>query len=156
VAFETPALSGERCPFCDHIAGRLTERGTPPAPVWAGEETLVFMDPRPIQPGHVLVIPRRHATSLFDLTQDEAATIARTVHACATALREALAADGLNVFQNNGGASGQTEPHFHVHLVPRHDGDGGTFPPERLRPPHAELMEVAARIAAAWPPESRP
>ena len=136
----------DRCPFCNYIGGT-----TQFATVEALDETLAFLPPRQAGRGHVLVIPRRHASTLLDLDGTEALAIMRQVHRVAHAITKAFDPAGLNVFQNNGLTAGQTVPHYHVHIVPSYPGDlpGRIFRSEDVeRTPHDELLEIAARIAA--------
>ena len=81
--------------------------------------------------GQVYVIPRRHAPTLFDLTDGEATAIMHAVQRVAAALLKAYDPDGLNIIQNNGVAAGQEAPHFHMHVVPRRKAgsDWGNGPP---------------------------
>jgi len=93
-----------------------------------GAETLAFVRESPT-PGYLLVIPKRHVPTIFDLTEEEAASLMRHVVRVARAVRSAFDPDGLNVFQNNGVVGFQTVPHVHVHILPRYAGDGWVPPP---------------------------
>ena len=73
--------------------------------------------------GHVLVVTTRHAGTLLDVTEAEAESLARLIRRVARAVNEAYSPIGLNVFQNNGVVSGQSIPHYHVHMLPRYSGD---------------------------------
>ena len=77
------------------------------------------------------MIPRRHAPTLFDLTDEEAVAVTHTVRRIADALLRAYDPDGLNLIQNNGVVAGQSAPHFHMHVVPRRKvgSDWGNGPP---------------------------
>lgn len=128
------------------MAGRL-----PAHSVWDGDGVRVIMDAFPACDGHVLVIPSGHAETLFDLDDATVRAVASAVRRAALALRATIAPAGLTVTQANGEAAGQTVPHYHVHLIPRHQGERprmhGTGPGE----PSA-LAAMAARLAAAMPP----
>jgi diadenosine tetraphosphate (Ap4A) HIT family hydrolase len=119
--------------------------------------TLAFIDPRPMQPGHLLVIPKRHAPTIVDLEPDEAHEVIAHAREMSLALIAALAAQGINAFQNNGVAAGQSVPHYHMHLVPRRDGDNMVFASEFQRAvlPETERFAMAARIRAALEARSR-
>ena len=80
-----------------------------------------------IQPGSLLVIPKRHAPTIVDMTADEAGAVMRMVRVVSSALVAVLDPVGLNIFQNNGIHADQRVPHCHVHVVPRYVDDGGTF-----------------------------
>ena len=144
--FELPEPRRERCPFCDNVADRITEGGLRCAVVLETDLTLTFVAPRHRLAGRLLVISKRHTASLLDLSHEEAAAIMRDTRRVALAVTRAFKPDGLTVYQNNGVASGQKIPHFHVHVVPRYDNDGGSRPDEVPVVPYNERAEVAARI----------
>jgi histidine triad (HIT) family protein len=140
----------DRCPFCNFING-----GGQWAIVEDLPDTLAFLPPRQTGTGHVLVIPKRHASTIIDLERDEALAIMHHVHRVANAIARAFDPAGLNVFQNNGMTAGQTVPHYHVHIVPSYPGD----PPGRIfrsedfeRRPYEELLQIAAQISAHLEP----
>jgi histidine triad (HIT) family protein len=140
----------DSCAFCNNIAG--VNRF---AVVEELEETLAFLPARQHGTGHVLVIPRRHASTLLDLDSAEAVAIMRQVHRIATAIAKAYDPAGLNVFQNNGVSAGQSVPHYHVHIVPSYQGDppGRIFRNEEFeRRSHEELLEIAEAIRAHLDP----
>ena len=93
--------------------------------------TLTLVNWAQFELGQVYVIPRRHAPTLFDLTDEEAVAGIHAVRRVADALVQAYDPDGLNLIQNNGVIAGQDAPHFHMHVVPRREfgGDWGTGPP---------------------------
>jgi histidine triad (HIT) family protein len=109
----------QACVFCAILAGRL-----PASVVWEDAQAVAFMDLRQTVPGHVLVIPRQHAETLYELDEDSAAHVMRVAHRIARALHGVYQPDGLNLWQSNGEAGGQEVPHFHLHLHPRRHGDG--------------------------------
>ena len=114
-------------------------------------QTLAFVDPRPMQPGHLLVITKRHAPTLLELAREEAHEVIEHARDLSLALVRALAAEGVNAFQNNGVAAGQSVPHYHMHLVPRRTADGHEFRSEFQRPlaPEEERFTMAERIRRA-------
>ena len=130
-------VPGAPCYFCEAVAGR-TEK----AIVEETALTLTLVNWKQYELGQVYVIPRRHAPTLFDLTDEEAAAVMRTVRRIAGALVRAYDPDGLNLIQNNGVAAGQQVPHFHVHVVPRRrvGGDWGDGPP------HIAALEGKTRV----------
>jgi len=136
----------ERCPFCRFIA-----RESQSVIVEELDDTLAFLPPRQHGTGHVLVIPKRHASTLLDLDGNEAIAIMRHVHRMASAIAKAFDPAGLNVFQNNGVTAGQTVPHYHVHIVPSYPGDqpGRIFRAEDFeRRSPEDLLQIAAQISA--------
>ena len=106
------------CIFCRIIAGEI-----PSHKVYEDSETLAFLDINPAARGHTLIIPRQHASDLFDVTPDSACAVMRATQRVARIVRSVLQPDGINVLQNNGAASGQAVFHYHVHVIPRWDGD---------------------------------
>jgi histidine triad (HIT) family protein len=103
------------CAFCAIVAGRA-----PASIVYRDRAVLAFMDINPVRPGHVLVIPTAHRAQMWELDEAESAAVGRRLPALAAAVRAALAADGVLVFNLNGRAAGQTVFHLHFHLVPVH------------------------------------
>jgi histidine triad (HIT) family protein len=95
------------------------------------EQTVTTVNWKQFEHGQVYVIPRRHAPTLFDLTDDEAIAIMRAVRRVADAFVRAYDPEGLNLIQNNGIVAGQHAPHFHMHVVPRRrvGSDWGNGPP---------------------------
>lgn len=133
-----------QCIFCRLVAGEI-----PAARVYEDEATLAFMDLGQVTPGHVLVASKRHAATLLDLTAEEAAAMMRTAHRVAQAAQAAFAPAGLTLLQANGAAGGQTVAHVHLHVVPRHEGDGVGLIWPRQEPGMAVLQDYAARLRAA-------
>lgn len=130
-----------QCIFCRLVAGEI-----PSARVFEDELTLAFMDLGQVNPGHVLVASKRHAATLFDLTPDEAAAMMRTAQRIALAVRAAFDPDGVMLLQANGAVAGQTVGHVHLHVVPRHAGDGIDFTWPRKEPGPAALAQYAERL----------
>ena len=119
--FELPDMTP--CVFCELIAGRL-DKGL----VEETELTLTIVNIRQFEIGQVLVIPRRHAPTILDLTGDEACALMEAIRRVSAALVKAYSPDGITLYNNNGVASMQEVPHFHMHVVPRRKssrwGDG--------------------------------
>ena len=141
--FTDTSPAGE-CIFCKLIAGQI-----PSARVHEDALTLAFMDLGQVNPGHVLVASKRHAATLFDLTPEEAGAVMQTARRVALAARAAFAPEALNLFQANGAVAGQTVGHFHIHVVPRHAGDGVDLAWPRKDPGPAALNDYAQQLRAA-------
>jgi histidine triad (HIT) family protein len=107
------------CIFCGIAAGTM-----PAERVYEDERTIAFLDIFPAADGHVLVIPRAHADDIHSLTPADLSAVAQTAQAMAGRVSGALGADGISIVQANGAAAGQTVFHYHVHVIPRFDGDG--------------------------------
>ena len=109
------------------------------------------MDIRPVNPGHLLVVPIRHAPYLADLDGDTAGHMMRVAHRLAAGVRASgLRCEGVNLFLADGEAAMQEVFHAHLHVFPRYAGDGFglRFGPEYITRKRPELEEAAARIRA--------
>jgi histidine triad (HIT) family protein len=106
------------CIFCKIIAGEL-----PATIVDEDERTLAFMDINPATRGHALVNPREHATDLLSVPPEDLDACMRAAQRLAHRMREAYAADGINLLNACGAAAWQTVFHFHVHVIPRFADD---------------------------------
>ncbi|BBB22745.1 histidine triad (HIT) protein [Abyssogena phaseoliformis symbiont OG214] len=85
--------------------------------------TITFLDSYPASPGHVLIIPKRHVATYFDITEQEQNAIAKAIQKAKLILDEEFSPDGYNIGVNNGKAAGQSIMHLHVHLIPRYKDD---------------------------------
>ena len=132
------------CVFCKVIAKEI-----PASVVHEDERTLAFMDLGQVNPGHVLVAAKAHAENLYELSDADAAAVFRTAARVARAIRAAFAPQGLSVYQANGKPAGQTVLHFHLHLVPRHEGDGMALTWPVKNPSRETLEQNAAKIRSA-------
>ena len=111
------------CIFCRIVAGEI------PARVVAQDElTVTFLDIAPATRGHCLVIPRAHATDLLDIAPDQLSACARAAQRAAKRIVEKLDAPGVNLIQSSRAAAWQTVFHFHIHVVPRYEGDALRLP----------------------------
>lgn len=102
----------------NNIFAKILRGEIPALKVYEDDTTLAFMDIMPQAEGHTLVIPKEAAVSLLDLSDDAAADLIRKVKLIAGAVKKALKADGITLFQLNGEAAGQTVPHIHFHVLP--------------------------------------
>lgn len=127
-----------QCLFCRIIEGEL-----PSTKIYEDEAVVCFMDIAPWTRGHCLVVPREHAATIFELSEEALVAVAKAAKKIAPALVEGLEAQGLNLFQSNGSAAWQAVDHFHLHLLPRTPGDG-LQPPRMPEPGDAEEIQTAA------------
>lgn len=141
--FIDPTPPGQ-CLFCRLVAGAI-----PATRVYEDELTLAFMDLGQVNPGHVLVAVKRHAATLLDLTPEEAGAAMRTAQKIARAAKDAFDPPGITLLQANGKEGEQTVFHFHLHVVPRHAGDGIGFTWPRKDPPRETLEAYATRLREA-------
>lgn len=131
------------CVFCRIVAGQI-----PSTKVYEDDHALAFMDLGQVNPGHVLVAVKQHAENLYALDDTQAAAVARACVRVSKAIREAFKPEGLSVYQANGKPAGQTVFHYHVHLLPRHAGDGMELTWPVKNPPRERLEEYAGKIRA--------
>ena len=139
-----PDDASASCAFCSIASGAL------PAAVVLDEPDVVgFLDLRPVFPGHVLLVPRTHVATLPELPADQLPVLFGAAQRMATAVVEALGADGTFVAMNN--RVSQSVPHLHVHVVPRRFKDGlrGFFWPRQKYDDDQAMHDTAARIRAA-------
>jgi len=108
------------CAFC-----RIIAREVDSASVGENELAIAFLDIRPVNHGHTLIVPRRHTVSLVDLTDSETEAIFRLMQQVASALRSELSeCEGITISAADGESAGQEVPHIHFHVIPRFAGDG--------------------------------
>ncbi|MCR9097153.1 MAG: HIT family protein [bacterium] len=138
--------SNADCIFCAIIAGRATAHR-----VYEDERILVFMDLFPAHEGHTLIVPKRHGENLFEVEPGDLDAIIRASVSLGEALKHVFAPDGIAVMQLNGAAAGQTVFHYHMHLIPRMEGEPFGVHGKR-QGDAAVLADQAARLAAVYTP----
>ncbi len=106
------------CIFCKIVAGEL-----PAIRVDEDERTVSFMDIAPATRGHVLVVPRTHATDLLSIDAEDLAACAAAAQRLAARAMDRLGADGVNLLNACGAPAWQTVFHFHLHVIPRYHDD---------------------------------
>ena len=106
----------------NNIFAKILRGDLPCFTVYEDEQTLAFMDIMPQSPGHVLVIPKNPSTNMLTIAEEDVVAVMRTTHKIAPSIRKAMGAEGFMVVQLNGSEAGQTEPHLHMHIVPRQGG----------------------------------
>jgi histidine triad (HIT) family protein len=125
------------CIFCKIVAGEI-----PATIVDEDDRTLAFMDIAPATRGHALVIPRAHSADLLSVEPEDLRAVALAAQRLAARAKARLRADGVNLLNSSGRAAWQTVFHFHVHVIPRYEGDP-------LRLPWVPAAGDPAAIAAA-------
>jgi histidine triad (HIT) family protein len=133
-------MLAEDCPFCQLVRGEGTAYR-----IAEDEQTLAFLDQRPINPGHLLVIPKLHAPDFFTLDDRYYDALMRGVKRLAAVLDAVTHPKKVGVV-----IAGFDVPHAHVHLIPMHDYHDITSPaysnPDRVPPTDAQQQEMAARL----------
>jgi histidine triad (HIT) family protein len=110
-------MSGE-CIFCGIVEGSV-----PGQIVDSDEKTVAFMDIAPATPGHALVVPRVHSADLMEIDAGDLQATVVAAQRLARRVTESLDADGINLVNACGAAAAQTVFHFHIHVIPRYEGD---------------------------------
>jgi len=119
----------ESCIFC-----KIVRKQAPASIVYEDETVMVFLDIRPLNIGHTLVIPKAHCVDIFDIPETLQSQVHKVAKQVSFAVKKATNADGISIIQQNGKAAGQDIFHLHVHVVPRFEG-------QKL-PPFSDLKEV--------------
>ena len=119
----------EGCIFC-----KIVRKQAPVSEIYDDESAIAFLDIRPLNFGHTLVTSKNHYVDIFDIPEKELAAVHKVAKLISFAIKKATIAYGISIIQQNGKAAGQDIFHFHVHVVPRFEG-------QKL-PPFSELIEV--------------
>jgi histidine triad (HIT) family protein len=106
------------CIFCKIAVGEI-----PSATLYEDDAFRVILDLGPATYGHALILPKQHFANLFEIPEELAARAMVLAKKVVTVMKDALPCDGYNIVQNNGECAGQTVFHFHIHLIPRYNGD---------------------------------
>ena len=108
----------DSCIFCKIIKGEI-----PSYTMYEDENVKVILDIAPAAKGHAVLLVKEHVANVFELNAELAAKVFAVVPKVASALKEELGCDGMNILQNNGVAAGQTVFHLHIHFIPRWNDD---------------------------------
>ena len=106
------------CIFCEIIAGKI-----PCEKIFEDEHIVAFLDIHPVNPGHTLVLTKKHLATIHDLPDDTVSHLFTTVRNLSTPVKKAVNATGINIEMNNGPDAGQIVNHAHVHIIPRYHND---------------------------------
>jgi len=130
------------CIFCKISRGEAKAEK-----IYETENVVSFLDINPRTPGHSLVIPKKHVTTLADLEDELIADLFKTTREVVKILKKALDPDAFSIGINDGRAAGQEIPHLHVNIFPRFKGDGGK-PVHYIvnNPPSGKLSEIGEKI----------
>jgi len=106
------------CIFCKIVAGEI-----PASKVYEDDHFLAFLDISQVTPGHTLVIPKKHARNLLEMTPDETADLFNVVSTVTKKVESATQPQGMNIISNMEEIAGQSVFHTHVHILPRYSQD---------------------------------
>ena len=129
------------CIFCKIAQGEI-----PSATLYEDEDFRVILDVNPASKGHALILPKAHASNLYELPDEAASKALVLAKKMASKMADALDCEGLNLVQNNGEAAGQTVRHFHLHLIPRYVDDGQSINWKTGSPTQEELENIRRTI----------
>jgi len=135
----------EDCIFC-----KIIKKEVPATVVFETDRVLAFMDIKPINPGHVLVIPKKHSEFISSMSEEDLKEIMSIGAKVDSALRKSgIKCSGVSFFLADGVDAGQEVPHVHLHVIPRfeEDGFGFKFPSGyETMPERSELVELSEKI----------
>jgi len=134
------------CIFC-RIAGKDISSEI----VYEDDHVVSFLDINPISPGHTVVVPKKHFSTIFDLADGDVAGLFVAVRNTMKAIEAGLKPAGFNYGANHGRVAGQAIDHLHIHILPRFENDGGGSMHSIVRnpPKQQSLEEVAGLIRGA-------
>ncbi|NLI67735.1 MAG: HIT family protein [Bacilli bacterium] len=139
-------MNHDDCVFCKIVRGEL-----PSAKVYEDESVYAFLDISQVTEGHTLVIPKMHATDIYELPEDVAGNLFRPIPKIARAIKRAYRPIGINLLNNNEAGAGQTVFHIHIHIIPRYSGISDGFNVKWVRRDgeydYDRLGQIAERIA---------
>ena len=131
----------ESCIFC-----KIVRKQAPASIIYEDEAVMVFLDIRPLNIGHTLIIPKAHYVDIFDIPQNLLSQVHKISKQVSFAVKKATSADGISIIQQNGKAAGQDIFHLHVHVVPRFEGQKLPHFSDLKEVERAKLDEMAKKI----------
>jgi len=130
------------CIFCKIVRGEI-----PSKKVYEDKDTLAFLDINPANPGHTLVVPKKHSEDITKSDEEDIANVMRVVKNITTNLKEKMNAIGVNVMQNNGKPAGQIVAHTHFHVIPRYPNDVVVISYQRVQLSDEQLEEIRKKLS---------
>ncbi len=134
-------MKDDNCIFC-----KLANGVFPTNSIYEDEDFNVILDLGPATKGHALILPKEHYNNLYELPDETAAKVMKLAKRMAIHMTDRLGADGFNLLQNNNEVAGQTVYHFHMHLIPRYEGDGQHISFVPGKPSAEELTAIKEMI----------
>jgi len=131
----------DNCIFCRIIKGEI-----PALRVYENDAVVAFLDIQPANPGHTLVVSKKHHPTLLETPDEELGPLFQAAKRVGRSAAAAVGAAGFNVIVNNGPVAGQIIPHVHVHVIPRFDDDGHQHWAKKSVP-QQDMEAIAAKIA---------
>ena len=131
----------ENCIFC-----KIVRKQAPASIIYEDETVMAFLDIRPLNIGHTLIIPKKHYVDIFDISENLLSQVHKVAKQASIAVKKAANADGISIIQQNGKAAGQDIFHLHVHVVPRFEGQKLPHFSDLKEVERAKLEEMAKKI----------
>ena len=135
-------ISPSECLFCKIIKGEIPARK-----VYEDASTIAFLDINPANPGHTLVVPKKHSEDITKADSHDLAKAMEVVKSITQKLKEKMNAIGVNVLQNNGHAAGQIVAHIHFHVIPRYPNDVVVISYQRAHLSDMEMEEIRKKLS---------
>ncbi len=132
------------CIFCKIIAGEI-----PSTKVFESEKVLAILDINPVNPGHILVLPKVHVPNFEEISEADLVEVIKAVKIIGRAIKTGIGCPGYNINVNNDPIAGQIIPHLHFHIIPRLEGDGLKLWPQTQYKDQSEIVDIAKKIGAA-------
>lgn len=136
-------VSEKDCIFCKIVRDEI-----PAKKIYEDSGVIAFLDINPANPGHCLVVPKKHSETIFDTDEDVLKKTIVITKKLASEIRDKLNADGVNILLNNGRHAGQLVSHLHFHIIPRFPDDKVLITYQRLQMGEKELNDMQARLTA--------
>ncbi len=134
----------EQCVFCHIASGKI-----PTKKVYEDDKVAAVLDINPATPGHILLVPKQHASIMPQMSEEVVAHIGMVAKQLSHALIRALKIDGTSIFAANGVAAGQRAPHFLLHVIPRSQNDGVGLQPSHIKLDEKTMREVFNKLNVA-------
>lgn len=107
------------CIFCKIVKGEISSQK-----VYEDDKSFAFLDITPVNPGHTLVVPKKHSLNILDAAEADVCALMSAIHKITPKVLKAVGAEAFNLGVNNGSVAGQVVPHLHFHIMPRFADDG--------------------------------
>src|SRR3989338_4923100 len=130
------------CIFCKIVKGEI-----PSKKVYEDKDTLAFLDINPANPGHTLVVPKKHSEDITKSGEEDISKAMHVVKKIVSDLKEKMSAIGVNVLQNNGKPAGQIVAHTHFHVIPRYPNDVVVISYQRVQLSDEQIEEIRKKIS---------
>jgi histidine triad (HIT) family protein len=130
------------CLFCKIVRGEI-----PSKKIYEDGSVLAFLDINPANPGHTLVVPKKHSEDITGVHENDLTKTIEAVRKITAKLKERMDAEGVNVIQNNGRAAGQLVSHVHFHVIPRFHGDNVVISYPKIQLSEEEMDSICRKLS---------